>query len=425
LQVQIEFASLFAVILLNVLRTKLRFCCRSHINMADQFKDWKQLLKLLYAQATATEPAADEAALDHIASVSSSALALVRSMSAATAEPAVPESSTGSQQAQQQGQLFGMLFSTLKLVGAGAFADVDYGKEQHADDWCVAAAQEAAAALQARWAGQHTSSAPNSSSATTGSAQPPHALAMLPWLVLFGRCCLHWHLSLQKNETFAMLWQPGQAFPPPQKPGVDWWRLLDDKSVFVCRTKSGEPSSCPCCPCSGMGGPHCQSNPLWLQEMSQPYRLRLIHVCAPLTPGKENWQGTPSIYCQCDEHDAGNIRPHATPSHSGNRWQLIIQTCRRPFHAMLYLTGCMAMGTLWPFVCSSTWMECLYSVIHFHVQVMSWKVCRVRRQSQSQHSLPAQSRSSRPGCRSFQISCRTAPRQHSYRQQGSAHSRCC
>jgi hypothetical protein len=26
---------------------------------------------------------------------------------------------------------------------------------------------------------------------------------------------------------------------------------------------------------------------------------------APVTGRRENWQGTPSVYCQCDEHDAG------------------------------------------------------------------------------------------------------------------------
>lgn len=215
--------------------------------MADQLQDWKQLLKLLHAQATAAEPAADEAALDHIASVSTAALALVCSMSAAAAGPAaVAESSSSSQQAEQQDQLFQMLFSTMKFVGAGAFADVDYEEQQHAEGWCIAAAQEAAAALQARRSvGQHNNSTVSSSVSTGSAQQPPagsSALSMLPWLVLFGRCCLRWHRSLQKNEPVAMLFQPGQAFPPAQKPGVDWWRLLDDKSIFVCRTRSGKPS---------------------------------------------------------------------------------------------------------------------------------------------------------------------------------------
>lgn len=160
--------------------------------------EWRELLTLLKQQASLSAQAEpDEAVLKRIEEASRAALV---GFSTDAAVAATAASFTVRE------ELLGLLFSTIKVVEAGGFMDIDYGPNQHGDAWCLAAARTAAAVL------------------ASDSCRPGAALEQqLAWLVLFGRCCGYLHHHLQKSETTGMFIGTGRVLPPRLgRPGVDW-----------------------------------------------------------------------------------------------------------------------------------------------------------------------------------------------------------
>lgn len=188
--------------------------------------EWMELLQLLKQQVASTgEAEPKQAVVDRIQALSTVALSGISSDAAVSAAAAAS--------APDREQLLELLLSTLKVIEAGGFADVDYGEVQNGDAWCVATARIAAALASST---QRESSGDDSASGG--------ALAMLPWLVLFGRCCLYLHKHLQKSEMTSMFFPQGSAALDPAsfmrqlqgKPGVDWYRLWEGpRGVFIAK----------------------------------------------------------------------------------------------------------------------------------------------------------------------------------------------
>lgn len=166
--------------------------------------EWRELLKLL-KQAAQAQADPDEAVLKRIEGASRAALA---GFSTDAAVAATAASFTDRE------ELLGLLLSTIKVVEAGGFMDIDYGENQHGDAWCLAAARTAAAVLADTQVQDGVSD----------SCRPAVLEQQLAWLALFGRCCSYLHNHLQKSETTGMFIGTGGVIPPQLgRPGVDWY----------------------------------------------------------------------------------------------------------------------------------------------------------------------------------------------------------
>lgn len=169
--------------------------------------EWRELLNFLKQQAAVAQAQGEpdeETDLKRI-EVASHAVLEGFSTDAAVADTAASYA--------DRNELLGLLLSTVKVVEAGGFRDIDYGNIQHGDAWCLAAARTAAAML-----------ADTQQDGPSDSCRPAALEQQLAWLVLFGRCCSYLHKHLQKSQTTGMFLGQGGRLPPLQlgRPGVDW-----------------------------------------------------------------------------------------------------------------------------------------------------------------------------------------------------------